>query len=148
MDLPYQRKDSGARVGRRVCCSSDHSLDPAVGSLMWSGVKDRLFPQCLKMGTRAGRHDPLLFPCLLHHKLSTLDLSPCDDPPIGLCSYYSVNLSTADPQITLFHCNDEKKNSVPGWGHCLCGVYTVSSCLCGSAWVSSWYLVSSYIPKM
>lgn len=136
-------------MGRRVCCSSDHSLDPAVGSLMWSGVKDRLFPQCLKMGTRAGRHDPLLFPCLLTPQtLSTLDLSPCDDPPIGLCSYYSINLSTADPQITLFHYNDEKKNSIPGRDHCLCGVCTVSPRLRGSAWVSSWYLVSSYILKM
>lgn len=59
VDWLCQREDSMVGCG---CCSSGLSFYPAVVSLMWSGVKDRLSPSVWEWG-------PLLFTCLSYTKL-------------------------------------------------------------------------------
>lgn len=72
----HQRKDITCRGENGMgwwCCSFGFGPDPAVGSLLWSGVKDRLSLWCPRREARVGEWGmgPLTFPCLSYPELLT-----------------------------------------------------------------------------
>lgn len=84
---------------------------------IWCGLESRTNWSCRAWdwGLELGGMTLCCFPASYTLKSYTPDHSSCDYPLVGLCSYYSVNLSSAGPQITSSHYNDEEKNWFPAW---------------------------------